>query len=423
MAKKNKQTQPRRGKQDITTQIIREFKDQSRAEIKKWRDALRMATDADNPRAYHLQDLYDNLESDGHFLAQVRLRKAATTGYGFSIIDRKTGEINQDKTKLFQSEWFYDFIDNVLDVPLKGYTVLELVNPQTMEFCLVPRRNVCGQKQLVYFEVMGDKGVDLNSPEYEHSIVRIGKPDDLGIMAHICGQLIWKRNAQQSWAEFTERFGMPLISATTNKTSQADIKKINDMLRTLGEAATAVLPEGTSIKIDPFTGGDSYKVYDEQIERINEEMSKPITGGTMITDDGSSRSQAQVHERNLDDKIAESDRRMVQFSVNNQLLPLMQYWGWDVNPETDEFQFDPSFELTLSQHWNIAYQAMQSGYELDEEWLSKTFSLKIVGRREPVVTPPDDDEDDPDNPDEHDDGTEKPDPSKDKKKGLSASFR
>ncbi len=433
MAKKNMQTQPHRGKQDITTQIIREFKDQSRAEIRKWRNALRMATDADDPRAYHLQDLYDNLESDGHFLAQVRLRKAATTGYGFRIVDRKTGDINEDKTNLFQSEWFYNFVEHLLDVPLKGYTVLELVNPQTMEFCLVPRRNVCAQKQMVYFEIMGDKGVDLNSPEYEHCIVRVGKPDDLGIMAHLCGQLIWKRNAQQSWAEFTERFGMPLISATTNKTSQADIKKINDMLRTLGEAATAVLPEGTSIKIDPFTGGDSYKVFDAQIERINQEMSKPITGGTMITDDGSSRSQAQVHERNLDDKIAESDRRMVQFTVNNQLLPIMQYWGWDINPETDEFQFDSSFELTLAEHWNIAYQAMQCGYVLDDKWLSEVFSLKIVGRREPVVTPPDEDEDAPSSSahrvsEEHDPSSsahrvsEEQNPDK-KKKGLSASFR
>lgn len=422
---KRKQNLPHKNKQEITTQIIREFKDQSRAEIKKWRMALSIAGDADNPRSYLLQDLYDNLESDGHFLAQVRLRKAATTGYGFSIIDRQTGDVNEEKTKLFQAEWFYDFIDHVLDVPLKGYTVLELVNPDTMDFRLIPRRNVSPQQHKVFYEVLGDKGIDLDSPEYEHTLVRIGKTDDFGIMAHICGQLIWKRNAQQSWAEFTERFGMPLISATTNKTSKADIDKINSMLRTLGEAATAVLPEGTSIKIDPFTGGDSFKVYDAQIERINEEMSKPITGGTMITDDGSSRSQAQVHERNLDDKIAESDRRMVQFTVNNQLLPIMQYWGWDVNPETDEFQFDPSFELTLSQHWNIAYQAMQCGYELDDEWLSKTFSLKITGRREPVVIPPDDEED-PDNPDktkEQDTGQGKPDPSKDKKKGLSASFR
>lgn len=378
-----KKTPVTRKSDNIVTHIIREFKDQNRAEIRKWRTALAMSADINSPHNYLIQDMYENLESDGHFIAQIGLRKAATTGYGFSIVDRKTGKIDEGKSELFQNEWFYNLIDDILDSVFKGYTVLELTNPDTMDFTLIPRRNTVGVRQLVLFEASGDKGIDI-SQGYEHTLLHIGKKDDLGIMANLCGQLIWKRNAQQSWAEFTERFGMPLISATTNKTSQADIDKINKMLTTLGEAATAVLPEGTNIKIDPFTGGDSYKVFDAQIERINEEMSKPITGGTMITDSGSSRSQSEVHERNLDDKIAETDRRMVQFVVNNQLLPIMQYWGWNVNPETDKFLFDSSFELSLSEHWNIVSQVMNR-YDVDTEWVSKTFNVPIVGERKQVL--------------------------------------
>lgn len=374
-----KKAQPAHKSGNIITHIIREFKDQNRAEIRKWRTALAMAADITSPRNYLIQDMYENLESDGHLMAQIRLRKAATTGYGFSIVDRKTGKINSEKSELFQSEWFYNLIDNILDSVFKGYTVLELTNPDTMEFTLIPRRNTLGVRQMVLFEAAGYKGIDI-SHGYEHTLLHVGKKDDIGIMANICGQLIWKRNAQQSWAEFTERFGMPLISATTNKTSQADIDNINRMLNTLGEAATAVLPEGTNIKIDPFTGGDSYRVFDAQIERINDEISKPIIGGTMITDSGSSRSQSEVHERNLDDKIAETDRRMVQFVVNNQLLPIMQYWGWNVNPETDKFLFDSSFELSLTEHWNIVSQVMNR-YDVDTEWVSKTFNVPIVGER------------------------------------------
>ena len=187
-----------KNKNAIAEQIIREFKDISRAEIQKWRTALTAADDAENPRMYMLQDLYDNLESDGHFIAQVRLRKAATTGYGFSIIDRKTGEIDEEKTSLLRTEWFYNLMDWLLDTPLKGYTVIELLNPDTMDFKLVPRRNVSGAQQMVYYEADGDKGIDLASPEYEHVLIHAGQPEDKGIMAHICGQLIWKRNAQQS---------------------------------------------------------------------------------------------------------------------------------------------------------------------------------------------------------------------------------
>lgn len=379
MAKKNNKqsTSIRKNTPEVVTQIIREFKDQTRAEIQKWRQALRMASDIENPHNHKLQDLYDNLEADGHFIAQVQLRKAATTGYGFGIINRSSGKIDEKKTELFQSEWFYNFLDHALDSVIKGYTVLELTDPATMELTLIPRRNLVGVRQLVLYEASGDKGIDI-STGYENTLIRIGKPADLGVMAHLCGQLIWKRNAQQSWAEFTERFGMPLISATTNKTSKADLDRIDNMLASLGESARAVLPEGTSIKIDPFSGGDAYKVFDEQIERINAEMSKPITGGTMVTDDGSSRSQSEVHERNLDNKLAESDRRLIQFVVNNQLIPIMHYWGWPLNPETDKFQWDDTFELSLNQHWNVVNQILNR-FTVDQEWIAKRFNVPITG--------------------------------------------
>ena len=75
----------------IVAKIINEFKDRTRAEIRKWRQALELAGDINTPRLYLLQDLYDNLKDDGHFISQVELRKAATLCAPFHIQDRKTG--------------------------------------------------------------------------------------------------------------------------------------------------------------------------------------------------------------------------------------------------------------------------------------------------------------------------------------------
>ncbi|MCQ2319463.1 MAG: DUF935 domain-containing protein [Bacteroidales bacterium] len=334
MGKDKRQAKATKKDSDIVAAIISEFKDKSRAEIRKWRNALKMAEDPTNPRNYVLQDLYENLKADGHFIAQSELRKAATTSRKFSVKDIKTGTVNEEKTKLLQKKWFYSFIEKGLECVLKGYTLLELVNPGTMEWQLVPRRNVCGRMQRVYLEAGSDKYINISSG-YENTLVRFGEPEDLGIMADICGGLIWKRNAQQSWAEFSERYGMPLISATTNKTDDANVAKVQKMLQALGEAATAVLPEGTSLNIQPFTGGDSFQVYKAQIDALDNEVSKAIVGGTMVTDNGSSRSQSEVHERNLDEKLAQSDSRLVEFVVNDQLFPILDYWGYGINPKTD----------------------------------------------------------------------------------------
>ncbi len=368
----------------IFNRIINSFKDQSRAGIAKWRNALAWAQNPTNPRICQLQDLYDNLEADGHYIAQRDLRKAATTGYAFSIVNRKTGDIDEQKTAFFQSEWFFDFVDAVLDSFFKGFTLIELTDPKNINFEVIPRRNIVPRLGIVVREPYDQTGINFTRG-FEHTLIHVGKPSDLGIMADICGQLIWKRNAQQSWAEFTERFGMPLISATTNKTTRADIQQIDEMLAALGESARAVLPEGTTIAVTPFAGSDAFRVYDAQIDCINAEISKPITGGTMVTDDGSSRSQSEVHERNLDDKFSEADRRMVAFVVNNQLLPMLAHWHHPVNPATDYFQFDSSFELDLTQHWSIVNQMITQGYEVDEKWLAQTFNVPIIGRREPSI--------------------------------------
>lgn len=369
----------------IVAKIIKEFKDTTRAEIRKWRQALELAGDVNTPRFYLLQDLYDNLKDDGHFISQVELRKAATLCAPFSIIDRKTGEVNEEKTKMFKKEWFYNFMEDVLEAPYYGYTLLELTDPTRMEFSLVPRRNVVPTMQMVLPEVNATTGISY-ATGFENTLIHVGKPSDLGIMSNICGQLIWKRNAQQSWAEFSERFGFPLITATTNKTSQGDIEKIDAMLTALGEAAQAVLPEGTTIDIKPFSGSDAYQVYDKQIERINTEIGKPLTGGTMISDNGSSRSQSEVHERNLDDKIAAADHRIVTFTVNDQLLRIMQANGWDINPETDEFLFDTSVKLELKEHFEIVRTLLDKGYPIPTKWISKTFNIPIDG--EPIPPSP-----------------------------------
>ena len=67
-AKPKNKTPQIRGKQPdlIVAKIVSEFKDRTRAEIRKWRQALEMAGDVNTPRLYALQDLYDNLKDDGH---------------------------------------------------------------------------------------------------------------------------------------------------------------------------------------------------------------------------------------------------------------------------------------------------------------------------------------------------------------------
>lgn len=369
----------------VTTKIIAEFKDRQRAEIQKWQRAIATATNPETPRLYQLQDLFDNLKADGHYTGDMRVRRAATLCTPFSIIDKNTGVVDDIKTEYFQKKWFYDFMKHALDSIPRGYTLIEMVDTQNPRFKLIPRRNVVPQHRQILLSIGDTVGLSY-AQMLGRTIIEIGEEDELGIMADICGQLIWKRNAQQSWAEFSERFGMPLITATTTKSSAADLAQIRKMLAALGEAAQAVLPDGTTIDIKEASTGDAWEVYDRQIERINSEISKALLSGTMITDNGSSRSQSEVHERTLDDKIAEDDRRVITFTVNDQLIPMLSAWGHPFNPEVDRFRFEPGDELTLDKLWFIVNQMLDK-FDIPTDWVSRKFGVPIDGAKSVQLSP------------------------------------
>ncbi|WP_442795323.1 phage portal protein family protein [Pelobium manganitolerans] len=378
----------KQNKDAVLTRIISEFKDRNRKDIQTWRKALALAGDPNDPRMYLLQDLYDDLETDGHLESQTNLRRMATLGYDSEVINQENGEADTETQKLLSLEWFYDFVKMVLSYPEKGPAVLELQDPVNLVWEMIPRRNVVPQRKFIFFEVNGDKGISY-AVGFENSVIQIGKAGDLGYFNKIIPSLIWKRNAQQSWAEFSEKFGMPLVTATSNKTNDKDLDRLDRLLASLGEAARAVMPAGTTIDVKPFVGSDSYKVYDMQIERCNSEISKVIVGGTMLSDNGSSQSQANVHERNLDDKIAEADRKLVEFIVNGYLFPLLRRIGYNI-PETSTFRYMDSFDLDLNDHWKIVNEALQRGINIDMDWVSRTFNFPIDSKNpisKPVTEP------------------------------------
>jgi hypothetical protein len=369
----------------VIMQLAKEFADRSRADIQKWRQAIQ-AADSETPRWVLLQDLYDNLSTDGHLSSVLAIRKAATLSKRFYIQD-KSGQEQPEKTELLQTEWFYHLMEHLLDTPFRGYTVMELTDPATYRFELIPRRNCVPQNKMILFEAMGDKGITYTDPAFARNIFDLQSINLFGLLNNIVPQLIWKRNAQQVWADFSEKFGIPLITATTIKTSKKDLDHIENMLRQLGQAAQAVFPEGTTIDIKGDTiKGDPHKVFLEQIKLANDEISKPFVGGTMVNEEGSSRSQSEVHERTLDDKISESDRRMIEFTVNGKIIPILSQWGLKFT-EGDRFVFDRTEDLSMTQHWAIVSGAIDRGYNIPEDWVSSRFNIPIEGKRQPQTLP------------------------------------
>jgi len=361
----------------IINKIVNEFKDRSRKQIKQWRNSMTSAEDPENPRWYMMQDMYDDA-IDAHLASVIDIRKMTTTNHRFYVVDKKSGEQLEEQTQLLDKKWFFDFMDYALDAIFKKYTLIQILKGlEEPQISFIPRRNVCPQFKRVYVEVSGDSAIDYSA---ETDVIEINHHSSFGILNDVIPNYIWKKNAMQAWAEFGEKFGMPLISATTPNVK--DVPRIEAMLKKIGEAAQAVLPNGTTIQVhDLANAGNTKAVYESQGNFHDLQISKRILGGTMVSDNGASRSQSEVHERTLDDKISVADQRFFRFVVNDQLFPILQSLGFPFDNTRMKFQFDETESLSLTEHWKIVSEASEK-FEFDDkgvEWIAKTFNLPIIG--------------------------------------------
>lgn len=383
MAKRNTPqavTQPKKTDlfmSDIIIKLYTEYQDRNRKKIDTWRQALEAAENPEDPRWYLMQDLIEDLIIDAHLSSVIDVRKTATLNHSFYVIDKKTGEKLEEQTDTLQSEWFYNFVDVALDAIFRKYSLLQVYKSNEVPaFELIPRRNICPTWRRVYLEVAGEKFINYNEfPD----VIEIVHQSKFGLINDVIPNVIWKRSALQAYAEYSERFGFPLITATTS--NKKEVPAIEKGLKNLGQSGSGVLPSGTDITIhDLANSGNPEKVFVENAKLQDNQVSKRMVGSTTMVDEGSNRAQTQVHAETLDDKISVSDRRFITFLVNNKLFPQLQRIGFKFDNTKMAFQFDESKELGLKDQWDIVSDAMNR-YELDENVLIKRFNLPIIGKK------------------------------------------
>lgn len=368
--------------QAIINTIVAEFQDRSRKDIQKWRNAMIRAEHPEEPRWFALQDIINDIVIDGHLESVINIRKSATLNHRFYVANIQTGEQLDQQNLLLNKQWFYKFLESCLQALIHKYSIVQLLQTDnTIEVVEIPHRNISIAEQKMYLEVNGQEYINyLEVP----GVIEIDHSSKFGIVNSIIPNVIWKRNAAQAWAEFGEKFGMPLITATTH--NRQDVGRIEAMLRALGEASQAVMPTGSEIKIhDLANAGNPVNVYQRQIQCNKDEISELIIGSSTLTGNTANRSQTEVHERTLDDMISANDKRFISFIVNDQLFPLLQSMGLPFDNQTMAFVFDETESLTISEQWTMVKEAAIL-YELDTDWVASTFNLPITGiRQQPVL--------------------------------------
>jgi hypothetical protein len=336
---------------DLISQIVSSFTGRIRQDIKTWRSALQAAELEENPQRYLLYTVYKDVELDDQVLTCIANQKAQLKAEQWKLADADGAE-KPEATALLRKPWFYEFIDAVIKSTHQGFVLLEVagtmrsINSSTTEiagFTEVPRNAVNPELGIVTANIGDTAGIDYNNPAFAKTVIAIGKAHSLGILNACAPRAIYKKNAEAAWSEFAEMFGMPIRLGKVASRNPKDVADMELFLQNMGSAAYAVMGADDSIEIKESSRGDAYKVYAEMIARQDRGIAKLILGQTMTTDNGSSRSQAEVHERVSEHRMLEL-KMLVEFTINYKLLPLLIANGYPLTGLS--FQWDNASNIS-----------------------------------------------------------------------------
>lgn len=275
----------------------------SQKDIATWRQAWQMALNVENPKRGRLYDCYTDALIDLHLTGCIGQRDGKTLQKKF-VLKTEDGKEDDTAMKIFERQWFADFVSYVLESRYWGHSLIQLGDVTTVngvrtftDVSLVPRKHVIQEYGVIVKDAGDDpqQGVSYRTGGLEKWCVEVGKPRDLGLLLKCVPQAFSKKNMLAYWDVFGEIFGMPIRIAKTAAQTGSERSRIESMLANMGAAAWGLFPDGTDIDIKESSRGDAFNVYDKRIDRANSEMSKGVLNQTMTIDSGSSLSQSEVH--------------------------------------------------------------------------------------------------------------------------------
>lgn len=274
-----------------------------------------------------------------HYAAVLQTRKLAVTGEALEVLpgnktSRAQAIADDFKEYVVDEPNFQGMLQDLMDAIAKGFSVVQpywdtSTRPWTFELFehCDPRLfvyDIATMRELRMRAPVDPSGIEIPSGQFiiHQPKIRTGIPIRAGIArAAAVGYMFHSADIRQ-WAAFAEVFGMPLRKGSYDPltATQQEIDELKTAVINLGHDAAAVLPNTMDISILDGrrpTSGDN--VFKDIADYWDAQISKLVLGQTMTSDNGSSKSQAEVHDRVRVD-ISRADARSLCATVREQVI-------------------------------------------------------------------------------------------------------
>ena len=344
-------------------------------DIQDLRQALEIAQNVYNPQYYRLQEVYMNaVWFDAHLATVINKRHLALLSSELVIKDSNDNVIEQSLTN---STKFQNFVKSLIDSVFYGYTAGEIYTDNNQfDYWLIPREHFNPESCDIIerpTDIKGTPIIDFDNTFY------IVDADNFGLLLKAMYYCIMKRNAISDWADTVQMFGSPIMNYTYDGNDPKIKQDIATGFKSLGSNGMVNIPAAVKSEvIFPNPSGDLQKNFHDA---MNAELSKLILGQTMTTENGSSRSQAEVHQ-SQQDMIFRSDQKLIENWLNDNFVKYLSLLGI----QEGKFEYMQQDSTSLIEKLEADAKLKEIIPNIAPEYFTEKYGVKITEPTPPTPT-------------------------------------
>ncbi len=296
----------------------------------------RLLREADDGRLTSYLKLGEEIEEkEGHYHSVLGTRKRSVAQLEITVEaadDSNQAQKHADLVKAWlDRETLEAELVDILDAIGKGFSVVEIMwdtsgsvwlpadlewkDPSWFEFCRTDGKTLYMRSDTDLEDLPSYKYI-IHTHKAKSGLTRRG-----GVMRPVLWMYLFKTFSIKDWVIFAETYGQPIRIGQYGTSASDDDKAV--LLRAvanIGSDAAAIIPDSMNIDfVESQNKAQTSDVYEKLIRLCDEQTSKIVLGQTMTTDNGSSKSQAEVHNEVKHD-IERSDAKQLAATLNAQLI-------------------------------------------------------------------------------------------------------
>lgn len=300
------------------------------ATIEQYISSLSVARSQYSQERGYLYDMYQNaLDFDAQLATVLEKRIINTSGLRLEYV---IGDTVLNASTVVDSPRFGQFIaDYLMAIRFWGMGLFEFRvkrwgSQSLFDYATVPVKHIDPYAKLVrvqqYAASEGDK-----SWEGMRNVVFVGSGDDLGMGLRATLLALYKRETTNRYMNYIRLAGNN-FERVKYRGAIPDPQRRRDIIDRIQsrQSSTVDLPPDIDVEFDNLSSSQQNDLFEGALKYYNDQLTILVLGQTMTTESGSSRSQAEVHER-VQDSIFDADAKAVLDMLNFEMYELMPMWG------------------------------------------------------------------------------------------------